>query len=103
MGVDAGDFDNDGDVDLFMTHLPTEGNNLYENDGTRGSSKTPAFGRDWGRRVTGIPASARHGSTVDNDGWLDLLAVNGAIEAIDGRGDDPFPYDEANLLLPQSS
>src|SRR5690606_37222050 len=33
MGVDAGDFDNDGDEDLFMTHLPVEGNNLYVNDG----------------------------------------------------------------------
>ncbi len=34
MGVDAGDFDNDGDEDLYMTHLPHEGNNLYVNDGT---------------------------------------------------------------------
>ena len=34
MGVDAGDFDNDGDEDLFMTQLPDEGNNLYVNDGS---------------------------------------------------------------------
>ena len=98
MGVDAGDFDNDGDFDLFMTHLPTEGNNLYENDGT-------AFFRDTSIR-TGLGPASR-GRTgfgtawfdVDNDGWLDLLAVNGAIEAIDGRGGHPFPYDETNLLF----
>ena len=98
MGVDAGDFDNDGDFDLFMTHLPTEGNNLYENDGA-------AFFEDVSIRTGLGPAS--HGRTgfgaawfdVDNDGWLDLLAVNGAIEAIDGRGDQPFPYDETNLLF----
>ena len=98
MGVDAGDFDNDGDFDLFMTHLPTEGNNLYENDGA-------AFFEDVSIRTGLGPAS--HGRTgfgtawfdVDNDGWLDLLAVNGAIEAIDGRGDHPFPYDETNLLF----
>ena len=98
MGVDAGDFDNDGDFDLFMTHLPNEGNNLYENDGT-------AFFEDVSIRTGLGPAS--HGRTgfgtawfdVDNDGWLDLLAVNGAIEAIDGRGDHPFPYDETNLLF----
>ena len=98
MGVDAGDFDNDGDFDLFMTHLPTEGNNLYENDGT-------GFFEDGSIRTGLGPAS--HGHTgfgaawldVDNDGWLDLLAVNGAIEAIDGRGDHPFPYDETNLLF----
>ena len=98
MGVDAGDFDNDGDFDLFMTHLPTEGNNLYENDGA-------AFFEDVSIRTGLGPAS--HGRTgfgtawfdIDNDGWLDLLAVNGAIEAIDGRGDHPFPYDETNLLF----
>ena len=42
MGVDAGDFDNDGDEDLFMTDLTGEGNNLYVNDGTgrlRGSQR----------------------------------------------------------------
>ena len=98
MGVDAGDFDNDGDFDLFMTHLPNEGNNLYENDGN-------AFFEDVSIRTALGPAS--HGRTgfgtawfdVDNDGWLDLLAVNGAIEAIGGRGDHPFPYDETNLLF----
>ena len=98
MGVDAGDFDNDGDFDLFMTHLPTEGNNLYENVGN-------GLFEDASIRTGLGPAS--HGHTgfgagwldVDNDGWLDLLAVNGAIEAIDGRGDHPFPYDETNLLF----
>ena len=34
MGVDAGDFDNDGDEDLFITELPAEGSNLFVNDGT---------------------------------------------------------------------
>ena len=34
MGVDAGDFDNDGDEDLFMTELTSEGNTLFVNDGT---------------------------------------------------------------------
>ena len=35
----------------------------------------------------------------DNDGWLDLLAVNGSIEADRRRLDAAFPYDERNLLL----
>ena len=33
MGVDAGDFDNDGDEDLIMTELTSQGSNLYLNDG----------------------------------------------------------------------
>jgi hypothetical protein len=34
MGVDAGDFDNDGDEDLFVTELSSEGSNLFVNDGS---------------------------------------------------------------------
>ena len=34
MGVDAGDFDNDGDEDLFITELTGQGSNLYVNDGS---------------------------------------------------------------------
>ena len=33
MGVDAGDFDNDGDEDLFITELTGEGANLFVNNG----------------------------------------------------------------------
>ena len=33
MGVDAGDFDNDGDDDLIVTELPLEGTTFYVNDG----------------------------------------------------------------------
>ena len=33
MGVDAADFDNDGDIDLFMTHLNRQTNTLYVNNG----------------------------------------------------------------------
>src|SRR4030095_855399 len=33
MGVDAGDFDNDGDDDIVVTEQTGEGHNLYVNDG----------------------------------------------------------------------
>lgn len=98
MGVDAGDFDNDGDEDLFMTHLPAEGNNLYVNDGS-------GIFEDVSARVGLGPMSLGHTGfgaawfDADNDGWLDILTFNGAIEAIEGREADPFPYDERNLLF----
>ena len=45
MGVDAGDFDNDGDEDLFVTELTGEGHNLYVNDGHGDRSTTGARDR----------------------------------------------------------
>jgi hypothetical protein len=98
MGVDAGDFDNDGDDDLLVTHLPAEGNNLYVNNG-KGLFEDLSVSSGVGLlslRHTGFGTAFLD---FDNDGWLDIIALNGAIEAIRGRPDDPFPYGERNLLF----
>jgi hypothetical protein len=98
MGVDAGDFDNDGDEDLFMTHLPAEGNNLYVNDGS-GLFDDLSAPSGLGVSSLGYTGFGTAWFDFDNDGWLDLLAVNGAIEAVKGRVNDPFPYQERKLLF----
>ncbi len=78
MGVDAGDFDRDGDLDLFLTHLSGEKNTLYVNLGDGlWEDRTTALGlASPSRAMTGF-------GTVwidyDNDGWLDLAAVNGRV------------------------
>jgi hypothetical protein len=98
MGVDAGDFDNDGDEDLIMTELTGEGSNLYVNDGAArfrdlsassglGSFSLPYTG--WGTAWFDF----------DNDGWLDTLAVNGPIVANEGRTGRSFPYDQRKVLF----
>jgi predicted small lipoprotein YifL len=98
MGVDAGDFDNDGDEDVFLTTLTTEANTLFINGGNGlfedrsarsglGGASLPYTG--WG---TGW-------IDVDNDGWLDLLTVNGTIQAQEGRTGNPFPYDQRKQLF----
>jgi hypothetical protein len=98
MGVDAGDFDNDGDEDLFVTQLPTEGSNLYVNNGSgffedrSGPSRLGPLSRGYTGFGTGW-------FDFDNDGWLDLFAANGSIEAQKGRLNEAFPYDERNLLF----
>ena len=99
MGVDAGDFDADGDDDLFMTHLGTETNTLYTNDGTGlFEDRTVMTG-------LGPPSVAPTGFGTawidfDNDGWLDILVVNGAIKALEAlvRAGDQFPLHERNQL-----
>ena len=98
MGVDAGDFDNDGDEDLIMTHMPTEGHNLYLNDGSGlfrdGSAETQVHGLSLGYTGWGTAWI-----DYDNDGWLDILFANGALDAKPGRPDHPMPFEERNLLL----
>jgi hypothetical protein len=100
MGVDAADGDGDGDEDLFMTHLTGEYNTLYVNDG-RGwfSDQSVASG-------LGMPSWERTGFGVgwidyDNDGWLDVVAVNGAIRRIEAqdRAGSPYPLAEPNQLF----
>ncbi len=98
MGVDAGDFDNDGDEDLFVTHLAVEGNNLYVNDGS-GLFEDLSASSGLGIHSLGHTGFGTTWLDFDNDGWLDLLAVNGAIMRVAGRDDDPFPYGERNLLF----
>ena len=98
MGVDAGDFDNDGDEDLFTTHLPTEGNNLYVNDGS-GLFEDQSASSGLGPLSLAYTGFGTAWFDLDNDGWLDILAVNGAIAAVEGHGADPFPYAERKLLF----
>jgi enediyne biosynthesis protein E4 len=78
MGVDAGDFDNDGDEDLFIGELLGQGAQLYVNDGTGTFSEEAAR--------SGVRAPSLAVTTfgtgwldVDNDGWLDIVTVNGAV------------------------
>jgi hypothetical protein len=78
MGVDAGDFDHDGDEDLFITELAREGHDLYVNDGS-GVFAEQAAGA--GIRLPSLPFTG-FGTAwfdFDNDGWLDILTVNGAV------------------------
>ena len=100
MGVDAGDFDNDGDEDLFITELITQGSSLYVNDGTG------LFEEQSVRTLIRLPSLPYTGFGAawfdfDNDGWLDILAVNGHVtQNLEALGpDNPFPLQQRNLLL----
>ena len=100
MGIDAGDFDGDGDEDLFMTHLNGEKNTLYENDGTGLFTDVSAH-RGLDAPSRGFTAFGTAGFDYDNDGWLDLLVANGEVRIIEAlaRKGDRFPMDQPNQLF----
>jgi enediyne biosynthesis protein E4 len=78
MGVDAGDFDNDGDEDLFITELTGQGADLYVNAGGGVFDERSARA---GLRQPTLPFTGFGAAwlDIDNDGWLDLVMVNGAV------------------------
>ena len=99
MGVDAGDYDNDGDEDLFMTHLIKESNTIYVNDGTGLFDDRT---RETGLATPSVPYTAFGTGWLDydNDGYLDILVANGEVTPIEEqvRAGDRFPLRLPNQL-----
>jgi hypothetical protein len=100
MGVDAGDFDNDGDEDLFMTELTFEGSNLYVNDGS-GVFEDRSAHSELGPRSISLTGFGTSWFDFDNDGWLDLMTVNGDVQTIQAlaQAKDPFPLHQRKQLF----
>ena len=78
MGVAAGDYDLDGDPDLYVTHFFQESNTLYANDGLGNFTDITA------RSGLGAPTLSRLGWGTgffdwDRDGDLDLFVANGHV------------------------
>ena len=99
MGVTAGDYDGDGDPDLFMTHLINETNTLYQNDGTGlFSDVSVAAGLGFAsREMTGFGSSF---FDYDNDGRLDVYIANGNVKVDEFReGTSEYPFDQRNQLF----
>jgi hypothetical protein len=97
MGVSAADFDNDGDEDLFMTHLAQETNTLYLNDGN-GSFRdaTNRFGVSAGAvPFTGFGFQWKD---FDLDGRLDLFIANGGVTIMESQRGRPYPFLQDNLF-----
>jgi len=100
MGVDAGDFDGDGDEDLFVSHLVTQTNTLYVNDGT-GLFEDQSVRTGLGPPSLPFTGFGTSWFDYDNDGWLDLMVVNGAVDLLPRlvQERDPYPLHQTNQLF----
>ena len=78
MGIDAGDYDNDGDVDLWVTNFALEANCLMQNDGD-GYFEDVTFDTDLADPSFYALGFGTRFIDFDNDGWLDILVGNGHI------------------------
>jgi len=100
MGIDAADFDLDGDDDLFVTHLDGETNTLYLNDGA-GIFEDRTFDAGLGIESKDFTGFGTAWIDYDNDGLLDLIVANGAVKRIMAlaREGDPYPLHQVNQLF----
>ena len=98
MGIAAGDFDQDGDEDLFLTHLTQETNTLYENDG-----KGTFFDVTSDHGLVGMSLRMTGFGTrwldFDHDADLDLFVGNGTVAAVESQLGQHFPYRQPNQLI----
>ncbi len=78
MGIDAGDYDNDGDIDLWVTNFSLEANCLMQNDGD-GYFEDVTFETNLADASFHSLGFGTRFIDFDNDGWLDLLVGNGHI------------------------
>ena len=78
MGIDAEDVDGDGLPDVYITHLDLELNRLYHNNGD-GSFTDDTFASGIGNKAMLLSGVAAKFIDYDNDGWQDILQLNGSM------------------------
>jgi enediyne biosynthesis protein E4 len=98
MGTDVGDYDNDGWPDLIKGNFSDDYNNLYHNnhDGTFTDLAYPAGVADVSWLFTTFGAKFLD---YDNDGWKDIVVVNGMVFPQIDRYHTGITYAERNLLF----
>jgi hypothetical protein len=99
MGVDAGDADGDGWVDLFVTNLSNETNELYHNMGGKGLFAVDTFPAGLGEISILMTGWGTDLFDYDNDGDLDIVVTNGHPMDDIGEVSDILTYAQRPFLF----
>jgi hypothetical protein len=98
MGIASGDYDLDGDEDLFVTNIVGETSVLYVNDG-HGNFDDARARMGLGRLTAAFTGFGTGWIDYDNDGWPDLFVANGAVNIVESQRGQPSPYRMRNQLF----
>jgi hypothetical protein len=98
MGIASGDFDLDGDEDLFVTNIVGETSVLYLNDG-HGNFEDARARVGLGRLTAAFTGFGTDWIDYDNDGWPDLFVANGAVNIVESQRGQPSPFRMRNQLF----
>jgi hypothetical protein len=98
MGVDWGDYDNDGWLDLVKTNFSDDTNNLYRNSGQGWFDDVggPAGYAEVSRPLLGFGIRFLD---YDNDGWKDIFVANGHVNPQVDAHQFGVRYAERKLLF----
>ena len=98
MGVDFGDFDHDGKLDIIVTTFTDQPSLLFRNQGTQGFIDI-----GWSSRIAKPSYPLVGWGTaffdMDNDGWLDILIANGHVYPQMDLVKGGVPYRQPFLLF----
>jgi hypothetical protein len=100
MGIDIADISGTGKEDIFLTHLTREKSTLFVN---LGDGYFEDRSVEVGVAAPSIPFTG-FGTVFfdyDNDGWLDIVAANGAVHLIEEQisPQNPYPLEQRKQLF----
>ena len=79
MGIDFGDYDNDGWLDVVKSNFAFEYNNLYHNEGNGSFTDHSPSVAGTGSITRPLVSWGTKFFDYDNDGWKDIVVVNGHV------------------------
>ena len=98
MGVDAGDYNGDGFLDIFVTNFSYETNTLYRNNGD-GTFTDVSYKAQLGEESYLSLGFGTGFFDADNDGHLDIFIANGHIFPTVERTTDVLSYKQPNQFF----
>lgn len=98
MGVDFGDIDHDGRLDIIVTEFTEQADMLFWNQGDQGFTEI-GWSSNIGKPSYPLVGWGTKFLDVDNDGWLDLFVANGHVYPQMDLVKGGVPYRQPVLLF----